>query len=184
MSEYKNRKKLILKRIGNILDSDIDTPEKVVYLLVEIKKLRELVDNKLAPLSLYRDWVVHAKLDRGGTTSKLIGKFDPYVENDKGVREMSTDFVNYTPEFFTLENIKCAMQEFLVTNDLPTKLTEDKKSWNSFRTQLLDTLFECTINPPDGRIEELSIDKPNKKYRFSFKLRGRRGKPVVKLDLN
>ena len=185
MKEYSKRRQLILKGLVNTLNSGIDTPEKVIYLLVEIKKLRELIDKQLAALDLYRDWVVHAELDHKGTTNKLIGKFDAFVKDNKNLRSISSEFIKYMPDFFTLNNLKNGMKEFLAVNELPSKLTDDKNCWDQFRKILLEILFECTINPPDGKIEELYLDKAkNNKYRFAFRLRGRRGKSIVKSKIN
>lgn len=186
MKEYTKRKQLILNGLTNVLDSGLDTPEKVVYLLVEIKKLRELLDEKLAALDLYRNWVVHTKLEHKGTTSNLIGKFDSLVKDEKSEEEIARDFIAKYPDFFRLENLKDGMKEFLATYGLPNGLTDDEACWKDFRKILLEILRECNIEPPNGKINKLSLHKDDKKEKctFRFDLKDRVKKVKVKLKLD
>ena len=102
----------------------IDTEPRVMYLLIEIRKVLEHDNIKNTLLVFYGDWVVHTKLDR-----KFANKvFDEIYNEDSSI--------SYHIKSFSL--LKNTLLEFFNKHNLPTELIDNH--WSFFRDKLLDIL--------------------------------------------
>lgn len=109
----------------------IDTEPRVMYLLVEIRKVLEHENNHGGLLRFYCDWVVHTKMDRNPAQ-------DVYNKISAGNAE--------SRQFISFEKLKCELREFLIEKNLPTELID--KHWKSFEDKLVDILVDT---PLEGR---------------------------------
>ena len=69
----------IVRKIRKLFAAGVDSEERVVYLLVELRKLMELngdFDNYPA-LKFYCDWVAHPSMDRV-PAGRIVELFDRY----------------------------------------------------------------------------------------------------------
>lgn len=175
MKDDSEQKQLIKNKLCHVLESRINTPEKVVYLLVEIRKFHELIGDNKPMLDFYRDWVVHAKLDRNSTIIDFLDKLEPYVTKGASGNSIATSFINNEPDFFTLDTLKRELEIFLSKNTMPSNLTNEHNCWKTFIKILLEVLKESTIEP----------EKPKKRIIKKLSLvNGRNGKPAFKFNLN
>jgi len=177
-------KSVILEKISRELNSGIDNEAKTLYLLVEIKKIRDLddPDREKTILDFYRDWAAHSELGYDKTTKGLLGRFEPYIKDNISARNIATDFGKHEPDFFKLKDLKTELKEFLSENKLPCKLIENEGCWYTFVKELLKILKECSIKPSVGEIKELSLEEDNNgNTSFKFRLENRRDCPIVKL---
>lgn len=112
----------------------IDTEARVMYLLVQIRKVLEhdTINNTL--LSFYGDWVVHTKLDR---------KFARQVL--KEVADENSEFGHHIRSF---RLIKGEMANFFQKYYLPTDLVDNH--WEMFRDKLLEILIDIPILSDQG----------------------------------
>jgi hypothetical protein len=108
----------------------IDTEPRVLYVLVEIRKILEH-ENKNSRdnlLIFYCDWVVHTKMDR--FQSQKI--FD--IINKDGVE---------SSQIISFNNLKAELRTFLEEKDLPTELVNNY--WEPFKENLIDILVDTPI---------------------------------------
>lgn len=108
----------------------INTEARVMYLLVEIRKVLEHDgNNKDNLLSFYGDWVVHTNLSR-----KFANKVFEEIKDENSV------IGNHIKSFNLLKN---ELLNFFVYHRLPDDLI--KKHWVEFRDKLLDILIDTPI---------------------------------------
>lgn len=196
-------KRLILNGLSRVLESGINTPEKVVYLLVEINKVRELANDKTKDkikkktqkekqkeeqlLNFYRDWVVHIKLDRNGTIIKVLDELENCIKKGANGKSIARSFIQNKPEFFTLVTLRKELGIFLSENELPCNLTKESKRWKLFVDIVLEVVKEGTIEPKESkeskkRIKKLSLVTDKKgNHSFKFKLNNMAEALMIKL---
>lgn len=119
----------------------IDTEPRVMYLLVEIRKVLEHEEiKKNSLLGFYGDWVVHTKMDRS-----FAQKVFKEINDDK------SEIGNHIKSFKLLKN---ELERFFEKHNLPITLIS--KHWAIFRDKLLDILIDTPI----------VNDKGNKSFGF------------------
>ena len=116
----------IRKELANL---PIDTEPRVMYLLIEIRKVLEHDDIKNSFLRFYGDWVVHTKMDR---------PFAKEVFNE--INNDDSEVGNHIKSFNLLKN---EIKIFLEVNNLPTDLINEH--WTIFREKLIDILIDTPI---------------------------------------
>ncbi|MBP9836794.1 MAG: hypothetical protein KBC78_03090 [Candidatus Pacebacteria bacterium] len=109
----------------------IDTEARVLYLLVEIRKVLEHDNIHNSTLRFYGDWVVHTKLDRA--FSQKI--YEILRKEDTPARSKIISF----------DTLRVELKAFLSHYELPTILVDDDNIWSSFREKLIDILVDVPI---------------------------------------
>lgn len=126
---------IISQKIRKELDNlPINTEPRVMYLLIEIRKVLEYDDVKNSLLHFYGDWVVHTKMDRI-FAKKLFNE----INNDNSV------IGNHIKSFNLLKN---ELKTFLETHNLPVDFIN--KHWTVFREKLIDILIDTPIIDDTG----------------------------------
>jgi len=105
----------------------IDTEPRVMYLMVEIRKVLEH-ENRGGLLRFYCDWVVHTKMDRNPAQ-------DIYDR-------ISADNVE-SSQIISFSKLKDELKKFLEDRSLPTEITNTH--WESFKSKLIDILVDTPI---------------------------------------
>ena len=153
----------IVEKLRKILSKPIDHEHQVVYVMVEIRKLIELIEKKkkgtveenkdyYSRLSFYCDWVVHAYLDRRMAKAVLF-------EIERKVKEKNADFFS----FLSFEEIQEELVKFLKDFNLPYENIIDREG-NNFRQSIYHVLADCPLimnNPSNGQIEEFRLVENN-----------------------
>lgn len=108
----------------------IDTEARVLYLLVEIRKVLEhdAVNNSV--LRFYGDWVVHTKLDRA--FSQRIYEVLQREDHNRN-------------QIISFDTLRAELKAFLSQYELPTVLVDNDTHWFSFREKLIDILVDVPI---------------------------------------
>lgn len=125
------------KIIRELTNLPIDTEPRVMYLMVEIRKVLEHEDLKYGALRFYCDWIVHTKLDRSYA-------YSVYDEVSNNTTE-GLDIISF-------RKLKEEMSSFLQTRNLPTDLLIDD-NWELFR----DNLIEILIDTPVQKIDKVIV---------------------------
>ncbi|OGH12022.1 MAG: hypothetical protein A2857_03730 [Candidatus Levybacteria bacterium RIFCSPHIGHO2_01_FULL_36_15] len=174
-------KKIILRKIVNLLNSGIDSEEKTLYLFVEIHKIRKLDGEVKSYLDFFRDWLVHDEISYKSSTDFFLNRFDKYISGSDA-KKIAHDFVLHESDFFKFINLKTELRSFLLANNLPSNLTNDNNYWLRFVRVLVEILKECPVKSSSGKIDMLSLTEDNSgNICFRFHLRGR--EEVVKIKL-
>lgn len=136
----------IIKKLNEELSIlPINTEPRMVYILVQIRKLLEDTEDKINPLHFYCNWVVHARLHKGSAQQKL------------GVlSEMSDSQIS---KFTNLSELRKYLAAFLKVCNLNDDLIKTEKYWISFQEQLVKILIDTPIENPDGIISFFALQK-------------------------
>jgi hypothetical protein len=109
----------------------INTEARVLYLLVEIRKVLEHDNVHNSVLRFYGDWVVHTKLDKA-FSQRIYDELQSEDSRD------GTNILNF-------ERLKRELKEFLEHYQLPTALVEIDDLWTPFREKLIDILVDVPL---------------------------------------
>ena len=95
---------------------ELMTESRVVYILVEIRKLIERTNQKprYIPLDFHCSWALHATMDRR-EAKRILKRFDEAYEllKDKSLDELPRTFANEFRATAGLENFRTNLGEFL-----------------------------------------------------------------------
>jgi len=176
-------KKIILRKIVNLLNSGIDSEEKTSYLFVEIHKIRKLDGEGKSYLDFFRDWLVHDEITSKLATDFFLNKFEQHVRG-LDTKKIAHDFMSQEGDFFRFINLKTELRNFFITNNLPSNLTDDNSYWLTFVRLLVEILKECPVKCKVGKIDLLSLVEDKSKYIcFRFHLRDRNELIKIKLKI-
>jgi hypothetical protein len=144
----------IIQKLNDFLNehSPVTKECQVIYLMVEIRKLIEIFNNRsnYSTLFLYCNWTLHPIIDRTNLLKDmqdLISRIDESIQaggkfDDKQL--VPSDFGSSLIEFSSLGRLKENMQAFFNSINLPLSLFEDV-NWGAFRNHLLRVLCEQPI---------------------------------------
>lgn len=180
----------IVRKISGQLSRGIDSEPQVLYLLVEIRKIRQAnVDqanlrNSKTFLDFYRDWACHVELTHNDAVEIFLNRFEILVNPRLTAHEIARSFIGHFPSFFKLDELRKELRGFFKDKKLTTEVTDDREKWYTFAKHLLGILNDCSIkrSGSNGKIEELTLEVDDQgNAQFKFRLRGRRDCPICKL---
>lgn len=132
-------KDILYKKIKRELKTlPIDTEARVLYLLVEIRKVLEHNGVHNSTLRFYGDWVVHTNLYKS-STQRIFNLLS----------EDSHESVN----IINFETLRCELKDFLTNYGLPTDIVDVNEFWVSFRENLIDILIDVPLIRKMGEAE-------------------------------
>lgn len=131
----------LIRKIQNLLDKRITSEMKVVYLLVELRKLMDKEGYKDPLLRTFSNWVVHTSLEKRAEGSTLIlTEFDHFVTELRNKRKKLTPAYHITLGTFR-ESLKRCFEHF----GLKAKLLNNRDEWKTFGTHYCRIVSECPI---------------------------------------
>lgn len=174
----------IIYKISEELVRGIDSEPQVLYLLVEIRKIRQTKFKNKTFLDFYRDWACHVELTHNNAVNMFLNRFEILVDPNLTTCKIAKSFVSCFPSFFKFDELRKELRVFLKEERLTTELTDDRKKWYTFVKHLLGILKDCNMKRLDfnKKIEELSLEVDSQgNAKFKFHLRRRGDLPVCKL---
>lgn len=175
----------IIDKLSRELSKGIDSEAQVLYLLVEIRKVRQSLPRATKTLlDFYRDWACHVELIHASAVGIFIDRFEPLVDKKLSAHQIASGFIKAFPNFFTLDELKGELKSFFVQEGLATDLIDNPKKWSVFAKLLLGILEDCSIKRPSsssGLIRELTLKTDgdgNSKYKFHI---SGKSSPICKL---
>jgi len=147
----------IKEKLKPFLSTPVKKECTVVYILAEIRKLLEQMDNKsnFLILEFYCSWVLHAKMN----DPILLKK----IEEEK--KESGKTIEVVMEEFVSLSKLRRELIQFLSQQNLGNRFEEDKY-WEEFKSKMRSIISECPLMPNDsysGPIKKICYQK-NFKY--------------------
>ena len=124
---------ILYEKIRRELDDlPISTEPRVMYLLVEIRKVldHEGDTETFELLRFYGDWCVHTILDRR-VARKLV----------QIVQQKDTT----SSRIITFGKLRTELRLFLGTYNLPTQIALDENLWSEFRSKLSNILLDVPV---------------------------------------
>jgi hypothetical protein len=132
---------------NGIFDEPVLTEERVVYIMVEVRKLMEhanLRDADFSTLRFFSNWVAHTKLTRGQAV-KLVKRMNDSFDNRLRGQRMTEEQHLALPSLFRFETFRDELREFLRSQDLVWARLELWPEWVSFMKNYAGVVAECPI---------------------------------------
>lgn len=136
----------IIEKLNTLLQKPIDEEMKVVYFMVEIRKLLEqrCLKKGFPYLTFYCDWVVHPRLS-GPTAQEILSAFDKanhILKTGVGYRGLPRHLQNLMDELTEMHHLRTELGEFLLALGLPN-VEED--SWPVFLHRYAGVVSDCPL---------------------------------------
>ena len=156
-----------------LLNLPIDTEPRVMYLLVEIRKVLEQENDKAGLLYFYGNWVVHPKLRKDWAKTVLTKMSDELNDND-----------GFMSQIINFRKIRQELKLFLEKNSLPIDITENEKYWEIFSGRLLDILVDVPIQEHVGDrvLNTFFFQQRSSGIEYAYRLGGKEGLGRVFVD--
>jgi len=139
------RSEILEKLNKELSDLPIDTEPRAMYLLVQIRKIMDHLEDGDNPLRFYCNWVVHIVLKRSAAQEKL-----------NTLDKMSDARIS---RFITLAELRKYLASFLKEHGLSDVLTKTEKYWSPFQEQLVKILVDTPIENSTGAISFFALQK-------------------------
>lgn len=180
-----NQKQKILPKISKLLNSEVDTEAKIVYLFVEIRKILDLKEFQSECLNTFCNWVLHVKLTYQSTIQYFENKFIESIRESSTSKEAGERIKKDQEDFLNLEELKGEVNKFLEHYELSPQLVINEK-WIQFMKLLFEVLEECPIIINGSFVKKLSVTKDsnnNNTYRFLLVERFSDNRNVIKIKI-
>jgi len=162
----------IITKLKLALVEPIKKECQVIYILVEIRKLLERLQNKnsFPVLNFYGNWVLHDKITRKSSMSTVHILLD----------EIESTIVGKKPNagavwaLIDFEKFRGEIDDFLKKFNIQDPFV-DENYWASFRGLFVNILTDCPLRPDYGNIEEFCFIKSLQEgdVDFTIKLKNR-----------
>jgi hypothetical protein len=136
----------ILDKLQKLFNYEIKRECEVVYVLVEMGKLLEQEDQAVQDnhptVNFYRNWVVHARLDRNPFAVKILEQFDEFVSSGSNVQPTLEPLLKSQP-------LRNEMRSYLQGKVIAPFLEDDIK-WKAFVKLLSEVILDVPLTVDDG----------------------------------
>jgi hypothetical protein len=148
------------------------TEARVVYILVQIRKLIERTGQKqqYIPLDFHCSWALHAEMNRK-EAARILQRIDEGYEllKDKSLEHQSLDerqimLCYELGATAGMDKFRVCLEEFLTTYDLPTKIVQ--KDWPQFLRHYAAVIEDCPliIQNPEKNLQHITHVTVKKNY--------------------
>src|ERR1051325_9365202 len=139
----------LLTKLQNVLSKRITNEAKVVYLLVEVRKLMEREHYSDALLKTFCNWVVHTSLEnRAEGSAFVLGEFDQWFIELYDHKRKSDRL-----EHISLGAFRLALNRFFDHFHLTASVGRDREEWKKFCSLYCSIVSECPITFTASRAE-------------------------------
>src|ERR1700680_4765625 len=124
----------IVEKLRRVLAESVQTEERVVYILVETRKLMEhanLAEGELVTLEFFCDWVPHTKLTRS-LGAKIVQLINYLISERLSGRRMTEEQHEQLTRTFSLDQFRYELLCFLEKRGLNGSVLEKPEEWTSF----------------------------------------------------
>lgn len=147
----------IIAKLKQEFAEPISTERQVVYILVEIRKLVELVGSKAKydALWFHASWAVHPRMNQG-VAARLLKYFDeayPLLKNEE-LYELPSDLRRAITDAISLRHFQRQLKDFLVEYDLNTSIVDSQ--WTSFLRLYASVIKDCPLVVSSGKLHNLT----------------------------
>ncbi len=138
-------KNSIVAKINNQILNKVDSEIKALYILVQSRKLLEIIDNHgskddYPTVSLICDWVLHSKLSRKGAKSKLE-EYASFFEN-----QSNGGMFEFMESGFTLfSDFKQELIQLYSKLNINQSLLKNRKEWLDFVKVTIEILKDIPL---------------------------------------
>lgn len=151
---------LLVSRVSNVLKDSNFAPEKVVYVLVQIRKIIEYERTKnYEVIKFYSDWILHVKINR--SSHVVLREIEAILQGERSLNNYSIIDSGiqkgWAPDYMKLDVFKEQMKNFCIEFGIPEGNVQS--SWKEFIKVIIDELIDFPISPnSDKDIREGKIN--------------------------
>jgi hypothetical protein len=139
----------IVAKLCTLLNKGINTEAEVVYLLVEIRKLLDILNNRANDyLRFSCDWVVHSKLDRR-MAKRLVTNFDQLNDALNVGHPPPPHVLNEIEPLVTYAGFRMGLDNFLAGQGLSKALCNGP-AWPAFLKLYGSVITDCPLTISSG----------------------------------
>lgn len=149
-------KEEIIENLNNVLNKPVEK-ERVVYLMVEIRKYIERTEEtgkNWSQLRYWCDWIGHTQMDRK-FAKETLSQMEKFIIDNPNSKFNHSFFNN---QFFSLESLRDQLYEFLKYNNLPTEIT-NIPPWQHVSKYIVEVLRDCPLKKDSGLVREFFFSK-------------------------
>lgn len=132
------------KLASELADLPINSEARVVYILVQIRKLLDHNGNS-HPIRFYCNWALHTELVKKPAQDWLL--------------KLSNMTDSQVIQVVSLKDLKKLSKDYLTNNNLNTDLTDVDDNWSSFHKHLVNILIDTPIASHHSSISYLALEK-------------------------
>ena len=157
----------LLVKIQRVIDGRLTNEMKVVYLLVELRKLLDRETYQDPVLRTFSNWVVHTDLAKRGDGSTLVlTQFDEFFAELYEKKTVSKERQHLSLGTFRLSLVEC-FKHF----GLSATFTNDFKQWKQFSRLYCLIVSECPMvftasKIPLKYIKKVELEKVGRGMKF------------------
>lgn len=150
-------KNSIIDKLRELLAGEIDTECKVVYLLVESRKLLETYPPDPAPVALkiYCHWALHIDLEYPNVTLPFLRRVDDFAASVLGENNIAQESEMFR-EFVFLETFRDQLKQFFLAYGLPTGMCDEDQRWYDFLRHYAGVIQDGSLSC-SARTESLRV---------------------------
>lgn len=138
----------IVEKLKPILTQSVETEERVVYIMVEVRKLMEhanLPDNQLVTLRFFCNWVAHTKLTRGEGAEIVKLMNDLFAARLNDGQRMTEEQHQRLYSLFSFDTFREQLLAFLRAQGLNWAVIELLPEWIKFVKHYAGVVADCPI---------------------------------------
>lgn len=153
------KKEITTKLNKLLLDKEYSKENEITYLMVETRKLLEIMKDKSYPLlRFYCDWTLHYRKDKITPDIKqIIKRIDESIPKDTSKYAVLSILNRANINFIYMKELQKELKLFLKQINLPLDLVGNKNEWISFVKALTKILANQPIMNPIDSIESFSF---------------------------
>lgn len=134
----------IVRKLRGVVGEQALTECRVVYVLVEVRKLLDLLDDasQFESLKFYCDWAMHAWMDRR-QAKDFVASVDEWLSQSFGSGTPPAE-LNRFVELLYLSKFRDQLREFLRSHELPSRICEGEE-WSNFLRLYSQVIEDCPL---------------------------------------
>jgi hypothetical protein len=140
--------KAIVAKLRQVLSEPVDSEVKVVYVLVESRKLLETYPPDPVPfaLKLYCHWALLVDLDNPKTTLPFLEQAEKYAASVLAGNKDIAEERRMLREFVFLDTFRQQFKQFLEAYSLPKETCDNDDLWHEFLTYYAGVIEDGSLS--------------------------------------
>lgn len=148
-------REVIIEKINNEIEEGIKKECQVVYIMVELRKLLDQLDQtdchekgEYKLIRFYADWVVHISKDRTEAIREVMGEINREVTVEVDFQKKLFSKKTKMLEFIYMDKLRNEMKELFIDKSINAYLLDDDNLWINFVSLLAKILADQPIIKP------------------------------------
>jgi hypothetical protein len=143
-----------LSTLRTVLAQPIVQEPQLVHLLVEVRNVVEIIDNRFQILKFFCDWVLHPRMERG-PAKQIIKTFDGFLESSLMNRWTALKMMNHAYPLTSLRGFRNDLFVFFAKHRLDGSLIWSSHRFEKFLSLYVERISRTPLVAPQGAFKNL-----------------------------